>query len=289
MTKMRTSRVLPVLMGLAIVAVVTSGAAHASLICPIAGTCYGTATIGPATTDLTGNPGYTLTLPKFDSSYGTLTSVTLYFTGSETVSSFYIQNTAASQNSANVWISSDIATNGTNTANASDNFFADDYLTLFDTGGVTGAPTCHSGYYQPGTCGAITIAANGSTANYGPYTVSLTGAHQGAGTNGASTGTAYSGLVATMDSLSSGDFANYEAANNSSNFAFTGGTLIGTDYSGGGGNFTLHQSTNVTLSAEVDYTYTGPGPAPTPEPATMGLMGSALIGLALIGRKFARR
>jgi hypothetical protein len=286
---MLKSRGVRILLAVAVLTLGTRGVARASLICPVIGTCYGTATIGPATTDLTGSPGYTLTLPKFDSTYGTLTSVTLYFTASETVSSFSINNTAASTQNAQVWISSDIATNGTNTANNADNFFADYYLTLFNTGGAPGGPACHAGYYEPGTCGPISIPAHSSTSEYGPFTVNLTDAHQSA-LNSATVGTAYTGLVATTSgALTSGDWVNYEAGNNTSTFAFTGGTLIGTDYAGGGGNFTLNQATNITLTAEVDYTYAGPGPAPTPEPATMGLMGSALIGLGLFAKKYARR
>jgi hypothetical protein len=72
-------------------------------------------------------------------------------------------------------------------------------------------------------------------------------------------------------------------------FALGGHTLISTTYQGGGGNIQLTQSTTAAFSAEVDYSYSGPGPAPTPEPATMGLMGSALIGLGVLGKKYVRR
>jgi hypothetical protein len=63
-------------------------------------------------------------------------------------------------------------------------------------------------------------------------------------------------------------------------------TLSGSTFVGGGNNVTASISETASISASVTYTYQDSG---APEPATMATLGSALIGLALIGRKrFAR-
>jgi hypothetical protein len=54
----------------------------------------------------------------------------------------------------------------------------------------------------------------------------------------------------------------------------------------GGGNVTVSQVTADNLSSEVIYDYTIPGG--TPEPTTMALMGGALLGLGLIGKRFRK-
>jgi len=54
----------------------------------------------------------------------------------------------------------------------------------------------------------------------------------------------------------------------------------------GGGNVTASQVTADNLSSEVIYDYTIP--SGTPEPTTMALMGGALLGLGLIGKRFRK-
>jgi hypothetical protein len=66
------------------------------------------------------------------------------------------------------------------------------------------------------------------------------------------------------------------------------GTFTDTLQSNTGGNTNSGQVTSASITGTVTYDYTPP-PSGAPEPATMALLGSALVGLAVLGRKrFAR-
>jgi hypothetical protein len=56
------------------------------------------------------------------------------------------------------------------------------------------------------------------------------------------------------------------------------------------GNITVTNSTTVAESITVvyDFTSTYSAPPPTPEPATVAMMGGALIGLGLLGKRLKR-
>ena len=278
----------------AFLAVGTSVTAHASLICPVSGECYGTASIGPASTDIT---SYSLVLPKWDSSWGTLTGVRLYFSGSETVSSFTITDLNESgSDQFGAYILSNVGYNASNSANNSDRFNGI-FLVLFNTGdsNIPGAPACQDGSngIPPGnssgngcpSSGQITLNAGQTSADYGPYTVSNTDPQQ---SHTLSVGSGFGGVLGEYRTLSSADWANYEQ-NGGGTFALGGATQMLTTWDGGGGNFQVSQSTAATIQAEVDYTFTGEGPPSAPEPASMGLVGSALIALGVLAGKLRRR
>jgi hypothetical protein len=75
------------------------------------------------------------------------------------------------------------------------------------------------------------------------------------------------------------DLNNYRS---SGSFTITADTLSTYAFDGGGNNISALISENATQSAWVTYTYQDSG---IPEPATMALLGSALVGLGVLGRK----
>ncbi|MGA3099180.1 MAG: choice-of-anchor E domain-containing protein [Bryobacteraceae bacterium] len=60
-------------------------------------------------------------------------------------------------------------------------------------------------------------------------------------------------------------------------------TLSGLTILGGGGNMTGSQTTQASAEGTITYTYTPAGTVP--EPATLSLIGGALLGLGVLGRK----
>jgi hypothetical protein len=233
-----------------------------------------TFTLVPAPTEIN---NYSLTLNKFDSSLGTLTGIQLYFKATETVTSFVLTNNSGSSQTFDAQISSIVNRIPGNTANAAD-AFSEEPVDLFDTrGGHFGL--CPS--VSPFACGSITLAA-AANHQYGPFSASNTDAIQGF-----TTGTGIDSVFGVVQSVSAGNFSSYIASPGNTTFALTGSTLISTSFTGGGGQIGLSQTTTAGFQAEVDYTYT---PAsPTPEPATMGLLGSAMAGLFLFRKRFARK
>jgi len=242
----------------ATLAVMTTGLASA-------GSVFYTATSGTQTTDY----NYSLVLPEFNGSLGTLTSVTIYLFGTETVSALNLTNNAAI-NETFTLIASSMLSNTGNTANAADKF-ATETLQQFNSGSITLGPNAT----KP-ACPVGTPSANCGKVAYTPPNITVTN------TTGGCCGTTGTGLGGTTGVvLSSANLASY-VGTALSTFTLTGGTLAGTTFSGGGGNIQLDQTTTVNLTVEVDYAYTA---FSTPEPASFLLAGPALLGLAFVRRK----
>lgn len=249
-------------LGFATLALSASGlsAAQVSFLSPL---------VGPSPTEV----NYTLTLSKFDPSLGTLTGVQLYFFGSETVSTFTVFNNSNTAVTSDLSADVNLVRNSNNTATAVDKFIGQT-VSIFDTGISLAKGSCNgtpAGVPAPGTCSPITVAA-GTTNSYGPITVSNTDA-----AFGLATGTGNLGLFGVTKVGTT--LANYQGA--ASTFNLTGSTFNLLTVGGSGGNLQVTQSSNARFRAEVDYTYT-PQPTGTPEPATMGLLGSALLGLGFL-------
>ena len=66
------------------------------------------------------------------------------------------------------------------------------------------------------------------------------------------------------------------------NFSLTGKSLTGTTITNTGGNTTATQNTFANITGDVIYTYN----SNAPEPATLFLMGSALVGVGILRKRF---
>jgi hypothetical protein len=237
------------------------------------------------TTDST----YTLTLPDFNTNGGlyTLSSASLYFYGAEDNSSFALSNSAASIQTFNLYENSNVTRNGANTANNADRF-SGEIFDIFDTGTGPGLAQPNENFPNAITLGAV---GSGACPEYTPgptcSSVLFVGPdiviHNTDAIYGNPTGTGLQGLTGVVKQITGGDLANYTGVGT---FNLTGGTLTQEALAGGGGNITLGIATQAQLESEIDYFYTVN--SGTPEPSTMALLGGALLGLGLIGKRFRK-
>ena len=121
------------------------------------------------------------------------------------------------------------------------------------------------------TTGAGTVDYNSPTAHY------AFGAG-GSSDSGVLTATATQDYVYTLAAV----LAEYTGT---STYSLDGTTFTSTALSNHGGNTAASQSTNADITGDVIYTY-NPPPSGAPEPATLFLMGSALVGVGVLRKRF---
>jgi hypothetical protein len=222
-----------------------------------AGTITYSVSYGPATTDYSN----TFTLSDFNPALGTLTGAVLTLEAIETVSSLVVANTSAiEEDSFTIGATSQI-TSSANTANAAD-------LVGVVTDNLFTSPSMSLG---PGTgTGAVGACAN----NTPLATCSSVAFTTGLGDD-----------ESKVHAVAAANLCDYVTGScgATGTFQITATTKAFTNFSGGGGNIKLTQSTNAQLIASITYTYNPP--SSTPEPATMFLMGSALVGVGLLRKR----
>jgi len=157
-------------------------------------------------------------------------------------------------------------------------------LTNNDTNGAhSGYAFTDSAFNLSGVTAGVTLPTDGFgnlfdvlAGTCSPLTSSCVNLNAGQSATINVSGNANSGLINVTS-----NFAGWEAAT-----TFTVNTTTALTVQFGGGNVGATQVTSDDLSAFVMYNYTIP--SGTPEPTTMALMGGALLGLGLLGKRFKK-
>ncbi len=257
-----------------------SGVAHANVI------GYLSNLVGPSDTEV----DYTLTMPKFNSALGTLTGVKIYFYATENVSNLTLTNTSSTTTQTyNASATVNFVQGMANSAVTADKFSSTfETLAYFDTYGVNAIGNCAdngSANIQPHQCSSLTYTP-GESHNYGPFTFANTDPlYMNDPNNIYVKGTGVQGLTGVVRNSSS---PSSYVGTLGQTWNLSGSTFNSLTLNGAGGIINFDQTTKASFQAEVDYTYNPAAPS-VPEPATMGLIGSALIGLVAVRQRFARK
>lgn len=238
---------------------------------------------------------YSLTLPDFNVAGATLTGATIYLYAAENISSVTLTNLGTvAQTSFSATATSTIAggspaTPLTDSATGGTIYTAlgGIELQLFNmsnlslgpgTGGsAVGACTpnttptvaCSSATFTGLSDNVISDPAGNAPPNntqLGAYTIA----------------TGFAGVTGLVSAVSGGQLSDYTGPGT---FTLAGGTYGFTSI-GGAGSVSAAVIGTGSLVAEIDYTYSFP--SGTPEPTTMALMGGALLGLGLLGKRFKK-
>lgn len=259
---------------------------------------------------------WSVLLPGFNNAGGlyNLQTVTLYLSVAENITSFILTNNQGSTVTFNASVTNNITQSFTDSADsAKNNVIRNENLQIFDTGTGTGQGGCEfAGGDAPypsipvDNChGAITLnpTGPGAVASYSPYSIYTSDlAYQNTNNvtdGGGSLNTATGHLGLDGMTFADANVSDYLASvlglgtcEDVNSISHTGcfnlnGTIANsttlTENGGGTPNVNIGTGSTVIYQAEVDYTYSiNSG---TPEPATMVLMGGALLGLGLFGKK----